>query len=237
MPKKTDETTKKKSDSATKSKDIVKKVEEKVKDIDAILEEKLSSALGKYEEKLEEKDKLILELQDKLTSMENKESDDEFVDISESTRIKIKSNTKGKLVFREDRGKVRVFVKFDKYGTTQNITYEELEILNSSSKHLENGRISIVKVMSNKVTTRDVIESLGLEDAYFGEESISPSEIEYLFSDEVSVAEFRSYYTNSKSLKKTIVEVAGILYKANKFKDNNKMNVLREVLRKPDLFR
>jgi len=235
MPKKTN------TDLKDVEKDINKEVnvdiENTVKNIDAILEEKLSLALKGYEKKVEEKDKVILELQNKLLEIEKNDSEEEFVEIPDNTRIKIKSNTKGKLVFREDRGKIRVFVKFDKYGAPQNITYEELEILNSSSNHLENGRISIVKVMSNKISQKDVIESLGLEDIYYNDKCISPNEIEYLFSEDVSVTEFRNYYNNSPELKRIIVEVAGILYKSNKFRDNNKMNVLREVLRKADLFR
>lgn len=162
-----------------------------------------------------------------------------FKFIPDNTKVRIQSNIGGKFIFGEDRGKVRVFFQIDGFGESAVVSYEELRIFVSSKPtFVKKGHIAIVDVYSDAdITLEDVINDLRLEKIYFSEDKINPILIESLFSEETSEKEFENKLNNSMDMAETVMEAGHVLYRRGLFNNNSKMNSIRQIFRKPNLFK
>lgn len=163
-----------------------------------------------------------------------------FKFIPDNTKVRLKSNIGGLFLFSEDRGKVRVFFQIDNFGQSATISFEELSIfISSKPSFINNGSIAIVDAYSDvDITVEDVIIDKRLEKLYFDESKINPMCIEDLFDDKItSENEFEKKLNNSLEMAETVMEAGHILYRKGLFTNNTKMNHIRQIFRKPNLFK
>jgi hypothetical protein len=208
-------------------------------DMQALIEQITKSVTDKLKDEYETK---ISSLEDKLkeTKVETKhvkKSSTGYKKISDDTVVILKSNISGGFIFKEDRGKIRTFVRINDFDETYPIPYDEFNLLVTSGNiFLKSGKVAIIDVVSDDIEVEDVINNCKLGDIYFDEKKISPANLQYLFSSDCDVKEFRSLVDNSIELHEAILETGYALFKRGQFSDNDKMNVLRQVFQKPSLF-
>ncbi|MFA7157175.1 MAG: hypothetical protein WC123_05740 [Bacilli bacterium] len=203
-------------------------------------------------------DKLKIEYESKISELENKllKANEELIEvvkledkkpvkpkykyIPDNTKIRLKSNIGGLFTFNEDRGKVRSFFQIDNFGQGTTISFEELNLfLSSKPTFIKKGMIAIVDAYSDSdIEVEDVIKDLRLEDLYFNESKINPMKIEDLFDDNItSEKEFELKLNNTMEMAETVMEAGYILYRRGLFTNNTKMNTIRQIFRKPNLFK
>jgi hypothetical protein len=195
-----------------------------------------------YESKILELEKKLNEKESKSTETEVKPniSKSKYKFIPDNTKVRLKSNIGGLFTFNEDRGKVRVFFQIDNFGQSATISFEELGIfISSKPSFINNGSIAIVDAYSDAdISVEDVIRDKRLEKLYFDENRINPMEIESLFDDSItSDKEFERKLNNSLEMAETVMEAGHILYRRGLFTNNNKMNIIRQIFKKPNLFK
>lgn len=191
----------------------------------------------------------ILELENKLNEkpIENSKTEsnikvnkNKFKFIPDNTKVRLKSNIGGLFTFNEDRGKVRSFFQIDNFGQGVTISFEELNLfISSKPSFIKKGMIAIVDAYSDiDIEVEDIIKDLRLEDLYYNENRINPMRIEDLFDDNItSEKEFEIKLNNSMEMAETILEAGYILYRRGLFTNNTKMNSIRQIFRKPNLFK
>jgi len=197
-------------------------------------------------------EKLKADYESKISDLETKLSDqtkienntkpnkNKFKFIPDNTKVRLKSNIGGLFTFSEDRGKVRVFFQINNFGQSATISFEELGIfISSKPSFINKGSIAIVDVYSDTdIEVEDVIRDKRLEDLYFDENKINPMCVEDLFDDNItSEKEFEKKLNNSLNMAETVMEAGHILYKKGLFTNNTKMNAIRQIFRKPNLFK
>jgi len=198
-----------------------------------------------YEQKIGELENKLLQTSEELINNSKNESDNKpikskFKYIPDNTKIRLKSNIGGLFTFNEDRGKVRSFFQIDNFGQGVTISFEELNLfLSSKPTFIKKGMIAIVDAYSDvDIEVEDVIKDLRLEDLYFNESKINPMKVEDLFDDNItSEKEFEMKLNNSMEMAETVMEAGHILYRKGLFTNNTKMNTIRQIFRKPNLFK
>jgi hypothetical protein len=231
----------------------VEKVEEIKKEETKIPEFDIKSLIQQVTQEVTEK--LKSEYESKISDLENKLNEkieapkvennikvnkNKFKFIPDNTKVRLKSNIGGLFTFSEDRGKVRVFFQIDNFGQSATISFEELGIfISSKPTFINNGSVAIVDAYSDTdITVEDVIIDKRLEKLYFDEDKINPMYVEDLFDDKItSEKEFERKLNNSLEMAETIMEAGHILYRRGLFTNNNKMNIIRQIFRKPNLFK
>lgn len=232
-----------------------KELEQEIKTENKISEFDIKSLIQQVTEEVSlklksEYESKILDLENKLnekTSNDIKESKiptdkpkNKFKFIPDNTKVRLKSNIGGLFLFSEDRGKVRVFFQIDNFGQSATISFEELSIfISSKPSFINSGSIAIVDAYSDvDIDVEDVIRDKRLEKLYFDETKINPMRIEDLFDDKItSEKEFEKKLNNSLEMSETVMEAGHILYKKGLFTNNTKMNAIRQIFRKPNLFK
>lgn len=195
-----------------------------------------------YESKISELEKKLSEKETEISKVENntKVNKTKYKFIPDSTKVRLKSNIGGLFTFSEDRGKVRVFFQIDNFGQSATVSFEELGIfISSKPTFINKGMIAIVDAYSDvDIDVEDIIRDKRLEKLYFDENKINPMEIEALFDDSItSEKEFEKKLNNSLEMAETVMEAGHILYRRGLFTNNNKMNIIRQIFRKPNLFK
>ncbi len=216
-------------------------------DIQKLIEESVSKALieqsKKYQEEISILKKQFQEETKTLINIETeiKDDDNEFVLIPDNTKIEIRTNLAGKTLLVENRGKTNVFIAMNGYGETARLSYDELcALMGKSNYTFKSGSVAITGIFSdnNKITLKKLIEDRNLVDTYLNKDKISPINVEDLFNDKkVSEREFEKLVNNTPDLADTILEVAYVLYRRGLFNNNSKMNYLRQIFKKPNLFK
>ena len=203
-------------------------------DIQKLIQDAIQKALSEQSKTYEEKIK-TLENQIKI------ENENDIVLIPDNSKIEIRANISGKTILVENRGKVNVFLTLNGYKDIARISYEELCALMGKLYHLfKDGTIAITNILSDNrnVTLEKLIEDRNLTDTYFNKNKITPINIEDLFNDtKTSERDFENLVSNTPDLADTILEVAYVLYRKGLFKNNSKMNYLRQIFKKPNLFK
>jgi hypothetical protein len=192
------------------------------------------------EERLALAEKKNKELEKKLAVKSNNDNNDDVLIIPDNARIEIKQNISGTLLLKENKGKINIYISLNKYGATARMSYEEINALYGTSPSLfTSGKVAITKIqcMDKRITLEEVIKDMLLEDIYLNKNKVSPLNIEDIFMDKVSDRDFETLVSNSKEIIETIIDVANILYRIGKFNNNSKMNYLRQILARPNLFR
>lgn len=159
--------------------------------------------------------------------------------VPDSTKVRVQSNIGGVFIFQEDRGKVRVFLQLDGHSDTAVISYEELRAMHAIKPNfIKSGKLAIIDVYSNEgVELEDVLRDLRVDNLYLDEKSINPKNISEIFTENVTPNDFETLLNNTPAVAETVLENAYILYKKGKFNDNSKMNYLRQIFNKPELFK
>jgi hypothetical protein len=157
--------------------------------------------------------------------------------VPDEARVRIQQNIGGKFIISETRGS-SYFIELNGYGDSTTMPFKDLKNFHGRyHSFLNTGKLLLVDVISDSdVALDDVIEDLNLQRIYNNEKSIRPDMIEYFLLEETSIHEFDTKIKNSTDILETIVEIAMVLFKRGQFTDNSKMNVLRQVLRNPELF-
>jgi hypothetical protein len=203
-------------------------------DINKLIQE----ALEKQKKELEkENSKKIKELEAQLAV---KNTDNEILIVPNDAYIEIRQNIGGTLLLKENKGKIIVHIPLNKYRAVARISYEELNALYGAKPSLfTSGKavITSVRCADKRITLQEVIKDLLLEDIYFNKDKVSPLNVEDIFTDKVSDREFERLVSNSTEIIETILEIAYILYRKGAFNNNSKMNYLRQLLARPNLFK
>ena len=163
-----------------------------------------------------------------------------FKFIPDNTKIRLKSNIGGLFIFNEDRGKIRSYFQIDNFGQGVTVSFEELNLfLSSKPTFIKSGAIAIVDAYSDTdIDVEDVIRDLRLDDLYFNDKKINPMHIEDLFDDKItSEKEFEEKLKSSIEMAETVLEAGYILYRRGLFTNNTKMNTLRVIFGRPNLFK
>ena len=158
--------------------------------------------------------------------------------VPDGTIVRVVQNIDGGFIIGDNRGN-SFYYELNGYGDSIVLDFKELK--NYHGRHhgsLNKGKIKITSVSSPdpEVGLGDVIEDLNLDGLYFGENNISPLDIEYYLLEEDDLSEFDTKLKNSKAIMGTIVEVSKLLHDQGKFNDNSKMNLIRLASGKHDLF-
>jgi len=158
--------------------------------------------------------------------------------VPDDTMIRISQNISGKFIISETRGS-NYFIELNGYGDSTTMAYKDLK--NYHGRHhsfLNRGKLKITNVTSedNSIDFNDVIHDLNLQRIYDDESKISPLDIEYYLLEEDDLKEFSMKLRNSREILSTIVEISFILYKDNKFNDNSKMDVIRQLTGDSNLY-
>lgn len=216
-------------------------IERLVAQVSAKLKAEYESKISELEQKLTEKNTQPTEtenpikLENNATATKNK-----YKFIPDNTKVRLKSNIGGLFTFNEDRGKVRVFFQISNFGQSTTISFEELNLfISTSPSFINKGYVAIVDAYSDTdIEVEDVIRDLRLDNLYFDENKINPMEIESLFDDNLTTEkDFEKKLNNSMEMAETVLEAAHFLYKRGLFTNNNKMNLIRQIFRKPNLFK
>ena len=157
--------------------------------------------------------------------------------IPDHARVRIHTNVDGKFIINDTRGQ-NFFIELNGYKDNTTIAFKDLKNFYGKNYTLfTSGKLAISDVLAETETElKDVISDLNLTKIYYDENKVSPIDIEELFSDETSVGDFEFKLKNSTEVAETIVEVGYILYRQGLFSNNNKMNVIRQLFRDPNLF-
>lgn len=224
-------------------KEIETKTENKTPDFDIksliqqVTEEVSLKLKSEYESKILDLENKLNEKVSEVTVVKPK---NKFKFIPDNTKVRLKSNIGGLFLFSEDRGKVRVFFQIDNFGQSATISFEELSIfISSKPSFINSGSIAIVDAYSDvDIDVEDVIRDKRLEKLYFDKDRINPMCVEDLFDDKItSEKEFEKKLNNSLEMAETVMEAGHILYKKGLFTNNTKMNAIRQIFRKPNLFK
>lgn len=210
--------------------------------IQQVTQEVSEKLKNEYESKILDLEKKISEISTETPKIENnaKSNKNKYKFIPDNTKVRLKSNIGGLFIFNEDRGKVRVFFQIDNFGQSATISFEELSVfISSAPSFINKGNIAIVDTYSDiDITVEDIIRDKRLEKLYFDEDKINPMRIEDLFNDDItSEKEFEKKLNNSLEMAETVMEAGHILYKKGLFTNNTKMNTIRQIFRKPNLFK
>lgn len=219
--------------------DIKNLIQQVTKEVSENLKTQYESKISELEKKLidKEKEAEVSKVENDVKINKNKPK---YKFIPDNTKVRLKSNIGGLFTFNEDRGKVRVFFQIDNFGQSATISFEELGIfISSKPSFINNGSIAIVDAYSDvDIDVEDIIRDKRLEKLYFDENKINPMEIEALFDDSItSEKEFEKKLNNSLEMTETVMEAGHILYRRGLFTNNNKMNIIRQIFRKPNLFK
>lgn len=157
--------------------------------------------------------------------------------VPDNTKVMIQQNIGGKFIISERKGS-NFYIELNGYGDATPIAFKDLK--NYHGRHnsfLRTGALIIVDVISEdeSITIEDVVQDLNLQKIYDDDSRINPIDIEYYLIDE-DLEEFKTKIRNSLDLRDTILEVAYVLFRQGRFTNNEKMNVIREVFAKPQLF-
>ncbi len=215
--------------------DIQKLIQQITQEVSEKLKTEYESKISDLETKLSVKPIEVSKVENNSKVIKNK-----YKFIPDSTKVRLKSNIGGLFTFNEDRGKVRVFFQIDNFGQSATISFEELSIfISSAPTFINNGSVVIVDAYSDSdITVEDVIVDKRLEKLYFDENKINPMCIEDLFDDNItSEKEFEKKLNNTLEMAETVMEAGYILYRRGLFTNNNKMNIIRQIFRKPNLFK
>ncbi|MDD4779001.1 MAG: hypothetical protein PHT02_00160 [Tissierellia bacterium] len=215
--------------------DIKNLIQQVTEEVSYKLKTEYELKISDLEKKLSEKTTEILKVENNVKVNKNK-----YKFIPDNTKVRLKSNIGGLFTFSEDRGKVRVYFQIDNFGQSATISYEELSIfISSKPTFINKGAIAIVDAYSDTdITVEDIIIDKRLEKLYFDENKINPMCIEDLFDDNItSEKEFEMKLNNSLEMAETVMEAGHILYKKGLFTNNTKMNTIRQIFRKPNLFK
>lgn len=216
--------------------DIKKIIQQVTEEVSLKLKSEYQSKILDLEQKLNEKTSEIAS-EENTSAVKPK---NKFKFIPDHTKVRLKSNIGGLFLFSEDRGKVRVFFQIDNFGQSATISFEELSIfISSKPSFINNGSIAIVDAYSDvDISVEDIIIDKRLESLYFDKDKINPMCIEELFDDNItSEKEFEKKLNNTLEMAETVMEAGHILYKKGLFTNNTKMNAIRQIFRKPNLFK
>lgn len=208
--------------------------------IQQITQEVSEKLKSEYESKISDLEKKINDKQESIVESDTKVIKSKYKFIPDNTKVRLKSNIGGLFTFNEDRGKIRVFFQIDNFGQSATISFEELSIfISSAPTFINNGSVAIVDAYSDSdITVEDVIIDKRLEKLYFDENKINPMCVEDLFDDSItSEKEFEKKLNNTLEMAETVMEAGHILYKRGLFTNNTKMNTIRQIFRKPNLFK
>jgi len=217
--------------------DIKSLIQQVTQEVSEKLKTEYESKILDLEKKLNEKP---LETSNVENNVSAKTSKSKYKFIPDNTKVRLKSNIGGLFTFSEDRGKVRVYFQIDNFGQSATISYEELGIfISSKPSFINKGAIAIVDAYSDvDIDVEDIIRDKRLEKLYFDENKINPMCVEDLFDDKLtSEKEFEIKLNNSLEMAETVMEAGHILYKKGLFTNNTKMNAIRQIFRKPNLFK
>jgi hypothetical protein len=213
-------------------------------DIQELIKQAVSSAVAQTQSEYENK---IKELENQLTKPESedistdKKRTRKYKYIPADCRVVIKSNISGLFTYHEDRGKNRLFIEIGDYGQTFELTYEEFSTFYTSQpQYFKRGQIAIIDVIADEnadITVEDIIENKQLQSIYFDENLINPMELEEIFTDVMTPDKFEKLLKNSLHMAEPVLEVGCAMYKRGLFNSNAKMNVMKQVFKRPNLFK
>jgi ribosomal protein S17E len=213
--------------------------------IQQVTQEVSEKLKNEYEGKITELENKLLKANEKSVEVPNvenkvKSTKSKFKFIPDNTKVRLKSNIGGLFTFNEDRGKIRSYFQIDNFGQGVTISFEELNLfLSSKPTFIKSGAIAIVDAYSDiDIEVEDIIRDLRLDDLYFNDKKINPMRIEDLFDDKItSEKEFADKLNNSIEMAETILEASYVLYRKGLFVNNTKMNTLRVIFNRPNLFK
>jgi ribosomal protein S17E len=213
--------------------------------IQQVTQEVSEKLKNEYEGKITELENKLLKANEKSVEVPNvenkvKSTKSKFKFIPDNTKVRLKSNIGGLFTFNEDRGKIRSYFQIDNFGQGVTISFEELNLfLSSKPTFIKSGAIAIVDAYSDiDIEVEDIIRDLRLDDLYFNDKKINPMRIEDLFDDKItSEKEFADKLNNSIEMAETILEASYVLYRKGLFANNTKMNTLRVIFNRPNLFK
>jgi hypothetical protein len=194
-----------------------------------------ADALEEKDSILEEKDLALDEL--KVTQELESKNKSNKKGLPKDLDIVISSNIDGEFDFSSTKGKTNVYIRFDEMGETSVISLEDLRSFNNISNWLKSGQVAITDVEDNDYSIEEVINSLRLTKLYNDEKSIAPNKIQDMFTDKVDSIRFDQILLNSPRINDAIIQVACVLQKSGKFNDNSKIQLLKQRVTNPTLFR
>jgi hypothetical protein len=203
------------------------------KNVKKIAEETAMKLIEEYEKKLKEANAKIEALTK--NNIVNVKSNFKF--IPDHTKVRIKSNIEGKFLYRDDRGKTKVFIELNNYGDEALLDYDELKVLHfASGGYLRKGMLAIIDVISDSdITINDVIIDLRLDKQY-NDPLITPINLDILFTDTIDFKTFEQFLVTHKEMAETCLIVSYVLYKQGLFNDNGKMAFLRQSFNNQNLY-
>ena len=194
--------------------------------------ELLKEELEKATEKIMEKEDEIIVLNKDFNVDKPKKGT-----IPKELDIVIKSNIDGGFIYSDNKGKTNVYIKLSEMFEEDILSFEELRAFNNGSDWLKSGQIAIEDVESDEYDLKDIISGLRLHKLYDNEKSISPNEIEKMFTDEINAKRFDEILLNSDHMADAIVQVALAKIKNGTFNDSIKISYLKQRTLNPALFK
>lgn len=168
------------------------------------------------------------------------EAVEERGDIPDNLKVEVVSNVISKFFLKDSEEHPTVNITFGDYGDKNRLTLAQLQsIKNNKPKILKSGMLAIKRVVSEnkQFTINDVYEELILTDLYNANGHLTPLNIEDLFSDKVTFAEFSAKINERIEMYDVVLEIAYEKYRKGQFNDNAKMSFFRQMSNNQNLFK